>query len=77
MGVDPYLQPERVGWEEKARALVSFGGFVRQGLCGNGKQIISSTVRGAFTAVGAQIAMACNGKNPLKIDGGVITTYRP
>ena len=77
MEVDHFLQPQHVGWEHKVRALVLFGGFVKQGLCGHGQQIIISTVRGAFTAIGAQIAMACEGKNPITVDGGEITTYPP
>ena len=66
VGVDPFLQPEQVGWYPKARSLVSFGGCVRRGLCGQGKQIASDSVASAFSAIGETIAMVCDGKNPLK-----------
>ena len=66
--MDPHLDPQLVTWNEKARTYVSFGGFVRKGLCGNGKQVASGTVSKAFTAVGQAIAMERE-VNPLKAKG--------
>ena len=70
MGVDPYLDPRTVSYNERVRALTVFGAAVRQGLYGNGKQTACGTVSTAISAVGQEIAMA-GGKeyNPVKIIG--------
>ena len=74
VGVDPYLDAQRVTWEQKARTSVTFGGIVRRGICGNGKQVARGTVTTAFTSVGQEIAMV-RGENPLKIGNGSSDKY--
>ena len=64
MGVDPYFQG--TPFETRVRCLTGFGGLVRVGYYGRGKQVQSGTVSGALTAIGKTIALA-TGINPLKI----------
>ena len=56
--VDPLLDPRRVTWEIVREQIFIFGGFVRQGLCGNRKQVAAGTVSKAITTVGQEIAIA-------------------
>ena len=66
MGVDPYLQ--QVPYATRVQCLTGFAARTRTGFYGYGRQVQSSTVTGAITAVGQTIALACN-KNPTKILG--------
>ena len=50
------------------RCLTRFAAQTRTGFYGQGRQVQSSTVTGAITAVGQTIALACN-KNPTKVLG--------
>ncbi len=66
MGVDPYLQ--QVPYATRVRCLTGFAARTRTGFYGYGRQVQSSTVTGAITAVCQTIALACN-ENPTKILG--------
>ena len=52
----------------KVRVLTGFAARVRHGYYGRGKRVAASTVVGALTAVGQEIALAC-GDNPTKVVG--------
>ena len=70
MGVDPYLDPGNVTYNERVRALTVFGAAVRSGVYGNRKRTASATVSSAISAVGQEIAMAGGTDfNPVKISG--------
>lgn len=70
MELDPYLDPGKVTYNERVRALTIFGAAVRQGLYGNCQQTASGTVSTAISAVGQEIAMAGGSDfNPVKISG--------
>ena len=64
LGLDPFLQG--VEYTPRVRALTGFAGRVRRGAYGRGKQVQASTVVGALTSVGQEIALAC-GENPTKL----------
>ncbi len=66
MGVDPYLQ--QVPYVTRVQCLTAFAAQTRTGFYGHGRQVQSSRVTGAITAVGHTIALACN-KNPTKVIG--------
>ncbi len=66
LGVDPYLQ--QVPYPTRVRCLTGFAARTRTGFYGNRRQVQSSTVTGAITAVSQTIALACN-KNPTKVLG--------
>ena len=65
VGVDHLLDPRHFTWDELRNTTWVFGGIVRQGLCGNGKQFAAGTVSKAFTAIGQAIALAQR-DNPFK-----------
>ncbi len=65
LGLDPYLQG--VDYHtQRVRALTGFAGRIRRGAYGRGKRVQASTVIGALTSVGKEIALAC-GENPTKL----------
>ena len=66
MGVDLYLQ--KVPFSTRVRCLTGFAARTRTGFYGYGRQVQSSTVTGAITAVGQTIALACK-ENPTKVLG--------
>ena len=71
LGVDPYLPrdiTDRRAYIDGIRALSGFAGRVKTGYYGYGREVGSSTVRKAFTAVGQAISLDC-GYNPLKMNG--------
>ena len=61
--MDPELQGINHAW--RVRCLTGFAGLSRTGYFGRGKQVQSSTVSGAITAIGKTIALA-QGINPTK-----------
>ena len=63
LGMDPELQGINHAW--RVRCLTGFAGLSRTGYFGRGKQVQSSTVSGAITAIGKTIALA-QGINPTK-----------
>ena len=70
MDVDPYLDPRKVSYQLKVRALTIFGAAVREGMYGQGKQVARGTVSKAISAIGQEICMAGDcGENPVKIPG--------
>jgi hypothetical protein len=66
LGVDPYLQ--QTPYSKRVRCLTGFAARTRTGFYGQRRQVQSSTVTGAITAVGQTIALACN-ENPTKVLG--------
>ena len=66
LGMEPLLQ--RTGYVTHIRVLTGFATRVWRGCYGRGKQVQTSTVCGAITAVGQEIALACE-INPTKIMG--------
>ncbi len=66
MGVDPYLQ--QVPYATRIQCLTGFAARTRTGFYGYGRQVQSSTVTGAITAVGQTITLACN-ENPTNVLG--------
>ncbi len=66
LGVDPYLQ--HIPYPTRVRCLTGFAACTQTGFYGYGRQVQSSTVTGAITAVGQTIALACN-ENPTKVLG--------
>ena len=66
LGVDPYL--DHTPFQTQVRCLTGFAQFTRSGFFGQGRQVQSSTVSQAITAIGQTIALACN-NNPIKVNG--------
>ena len=66
VGVDPYLQG--TDYVTRVRLLTGFAAYVRSGDAGRGRQVTTSTVSTAITAVGQTIALAV-GHNPTKLAG--------
>jgi hypothetical protein len=66
LGVDPYLQ--QVPYATWVQCLTGFAARTQTGFYGYRRQVQSSTVTSAITAIGQTIALACN-KNPTKILG--------
>ncbi len=66
LGGDPYLQ--QVPYATRVRCVTGFAARTQTGFYGYGRQVQSSTVTSAITAVGQTITLACN-KNPTKILG--------
>ncbi len=66
LGVDPYLQ--QIPYSKRVRCLTGFAARSRTGFYGQRRQVQSSTVTGAITAVGQTITLACN-ENPTKVLG--------
>jgi hypothetical protein len=66
MGVDLYLQ--QVPFTKSVRCLTGCAATTQTGYYGKGRQVQSSTVTSAITAIGQTISLACN-NNPTKIAG--------
>jgi hypothetical protein len=66
LGVDPYL--DGTPFQTRVRCLTGFAQRVQAGFFGHGRQVQSSTVSQAITAIGQTIKMARN-VNPTKIMG--------
>jgi hypothetical protein len=66
MGMDPYLQ--QVPFTKSVRCFTGFAARNRIRYYGKGRQVQSSTVTSATTAIGQTISLACN-NNPTKIAG--------
>ncbi len=66
LGVDPYLV--NTPFETCVRCLTGFAERTQTGYYGRGRQVQSSTVSQAITAIGQTIALARN-KNPTKVTG--------
>ena len=66
VGMDPYLQG--TDYATRVRLLTGFAAYVRSGDAGRGRQVTTSTVSTAITAVGQTIALAV-GHNPTKLAG--------
>ncbi len=66
LGLDPYLQG--VGYTTQVRVLTGFSAHLRRGGYGREKQVQAGTVVGALTAIGQEIALACE-ENPTKVFG--------
>jgi len=66
LGVDPLLQG--TPYSTQVRCLSGFAARVRCGAYGRGRTVKSDTVSTALSAVGKEIALACNG-NPIKLGG--------
>jgi hypothetical protein len=64
--MDPYLQGSTFGDNEKT--MHTFAAAVRIGYYGQGRQVRSSTVSTALSAVNKTISMATN-RNPFKVEG--------
>ena len=68
MGVDPYLSEDTTTFTRAIRSISGFAGRVKTGFFGYSREVGSSTVRTALTAVGQKISMD-RGYNPLKLNG--------
>lgn len=66
LGLDTYLQG--VSYTHRVRVLIGFAAWVQQGCYGRGRRVQACTVSSALTAVGQEIALACE-RNPTKING--------
>jgi hypothetical protein len=66
LDVDLYLQ--QVPYPTRVQCLTGFAARTQTGFYGQRRQVQSSTVTGAITAIGQTIALACN-KNPTKVIG--------
>jgi hypothetical protein len=66
LGVDPFLQG--TPYSTRVRCLSGFAARVRRGGFRRGREVKSETVSTALTAVGKEIALACN-SNPTKLGG--------
>ena len=66
LGVDPLLQG--TPYSTQVRCLSGFAVRVRCGAYGRGRTVKSDTVSTALSAVGKEIALACN-RNPTKLGG--------
>ena len=66
LGVDPFLQG--TPHSTQVRCLSGFAARIRSGAFGRGRTVKSETVSTALSAVGKEIALACN-RNPIKLNG--------
>jgi hypothetical protein len=66
LGVDPFLQG--TPYTTRVRCLSGFAARIRRGGYGRGLTVKGDMVSTAITAVGKEIALACN-SNPTKLDG--------
>jgi hypothetical protein len=66
LDMDLYLQ--QVPYATRVQCLTGFAARTQTGFYGYGRQVQSSTVTGAITAVGQTITLACN-ENPTKVIG--------